>query len=61
MDEAEGPELTAERLTSRVLVFNFAGIHVSTIINPLVYLERFDVCCRHPPTYVRARDSLITV
>ena len=35
MDEAEGPELTAERLTTRVLVVNFAAIDVSANINPL--------------------------
>ena len=35
MGEAEGPELTAERLTIRVLVVGFAAIHVSADINPL--------------------------
>jgi hypothetical protein len=35
MDEAEGPELTAECLTTRVLVVNFAAIHVSANMDPL--------------------------
>ena len=35
MDEAEGPELTAERLTARVLVVGFGAIHVSADINSL--------------------------
>ena len=35
MDEAEDPELTAERLTSRVLVVNFAAIDVSANMNLL--------------------------
>ena len=61
MDEAKGLELTAERLTTRVFGFNFAAIQVSTIINPLMCLELFDVYCRHPPMYVRASGSLITV
>ena len=28
MDEAEGPELTVESLTTRMLVVNFAAVHV---------------------------------
>jgi len=35
MEEAEGPELTPERLTVRVLVVNFAAIHVSTDMDTL--------------------------
>ena len=33
MDEAEGPELTAERLAKGTLIFNFAAIYVSTNTN----------------------------
>ena len=32
MDEAEGPQLTAEHLTKRVLVVNFAANHVSIVV-----------------------------
>jgi hypothetical protein len=32
MEEAEGPQLTAEHLTKRVLVVNFAANHVSIVV-----------------------------
>lgn len=35
MDEAEGPELTAECLLPRFLLVSFAGIHVSTVMDTL--------------------------
>lgn len=35
MEEAKGPELTIKRLTTRVLLVNFASIHVSTDVNAL--------------------------
>jgi hypothetical protein len=35
MEEAEGPELTPEHLTTRVLGVNFAAIHVSTNISEM--------------------------
>ena len=35
MDGAEGPELAAERVTTRVMVVNFAAIEVSANMNLL--------------------------
>lgn len=32
MEEAEGPELTVEALTTRILIVNFVAIHVGLYI-----------------------------
>ena len=38
MDEAEGPELMAESLVTRILAINFAAIHVGPdVITPCIY------------------------
>ena len=53
MGEAEGPELRIESLTVRVLVVNFAAIHVGRISSPriLMMLRTFDFAARRLLSY----------
>ena len=52
MDEAESPELTIESLTTRMLVVNFAAIHVGRMTSRiLMMLRTFDFAVRRLLSY----------
>ena len=50
MEEAEGPELTVDHLTTRIMLINVAAIHVGPDIIPW-YTSRAETFVRRLPTY----------
>ena len=59
MDEAEGPELTTESLTTRVLVVNFAAVHVSADMFALYWTLIPSVCALD--VFQRMFESLVSL